>query len=218
MSANKPTSIFQEKLSQEKLNELKKIQTEKAAELLWDGKSPQEVAEKLGISVKELGAMLIESGLSPKETAEIMGITSRELSLLLAEGNAAKSRAAAVKQSSPAETQKKVTRPPAVVKKDPKPVEDPKSAEDPKPTEDPKPAADCEENELKDRIVFYAFLECAKTLDRLNKPDLWRRYLIAIDSWVQKMLPEIEQTPEMVLNWATLALATARKKVDPNAK
>lgn len=212
MDTSKPAFIFQEKLSQEKLNELKKNQAKKASELLWDGKSPQEVAEKLGISVKELGAMLIESGLSPKETAEIMGITSRELSLLLAKGNAAKSRAAAVKQSSPAETQKKVTRPPAVVKKDPKPVEDPK------PTETPKPAADCEENELKDRIVFYAFLECAKTLDRLNKPDLWRRYLIAIDSWVQKMLPEIEQTPEMDLNWATLALATARKKVDPDAK
>lgn len=200
MDTSKPAFVFQEKLSQEKLNELKKNQAQKASKLLWDGKSPQEVAEKLGISVKELGAMLIESGLSPHETAEIMGITSRELSLLLAKGNAVKSRAATVKQSSPAETQKKETQPPAMAKNDPKPVED------------------CKETKLKDRIVFYAFLEGAKTLDKLNKTNLWRRYLSEIDSWVQKMLPEIEQTPEMELHWATLALATARKKVDPDAK
>lgn len=84
---------------------------------------------------------------------------------------------------------------------------------------DHNPAVNYKETEsIKDRIVFYAFLEGAKTLDKLNKTNLWRRYLSEIDFWVQKMLPEIEQTPEMDLVWATLALAMARKKVDPDAK
>lgn len=201
MSANKPTSIFQEKLSQEKLNELKKIQTEKAAELLRAGKSPQEVAEKLCVPVKYLAVLLMDSGMSSKETAEMMGLSIRELSLLLSKGNAAKSHTTSVKPSISAEGQKKETPPPVMEEKY------------------HKPAANCKETEsIKDRIVLYAFLEGAKTLDKLNKINLWRCYLSEIDSWVQKMLPEIEQTPEMDLVWATLALAMARKKVDPDAK
>lgn len=196
MSANKPASHFQEKL-----NEFKKSQTEKAAELLRAGKSPQEVAEKLCVSVKDLAVLLMDSGMSPKETAEMMGISTRELSLLLSRGKTANSHTTSVKPSIPAEGQKKETLPPVMKEKDYKPAVNYKETES-----------------IKDRIVFYAFLECAKTLDRLNKTALWRRYLLEIDSWVQKMLPEIEQTPDMELHWATLALATARKKVDPDAK
>lgn len=195
MSANKPATNFQEKL-----NELKKIQTQKASKLLWDGKAPEEVAETLGISVKDLAVLLMDSGMSSKETAEMMGLSIRELSMLLSKGNAAKSHASSAKQS-PAEGQKK----------EPQKTETAKN--------DAKPTADCNETEnIKDRIVFYAFLEAAKTLDKLNKTMLWRRYLSEIDSWVQKMLPEIEQTPEMYLAWATLSLAIARKKVEPDAK
>lgn len=62
MSANKPTSIFQKKL-----NELKKTQIEKAAELLQDGKSPQDVAEKLNISVKNLAVLLMLKELIARE-------------------------------------------------------------------------------------------------------------------------------------------------------
>lgn len=196
MSANKPTSIFQKKL-----NELKKTQIEKAAELLRDGKSPQDVAEKLNISVKDLAVLLMDSGMSPKETAEMTGISTRELSLLLSKGNAAKSHTTSVKPNIPAEEQKKET-PPHVMEE-----------------KDHELAANCKETEnIKDRIVFYAFLEGAKTLDKLNKINLWRRYLSEIDSWVQKMLPEIEQAPEMDLTWATLALSMARKKVDADEK
>lgn len=196
MSTNKPATNFQEKL-----NEFKKSQTEKAAEVLRAGKSPEEVAETLGISVKDLAVLLMDSGMSSKETAEMTGISTRELSLLLSKGNAAKSHTTSVKPNIPAEEQKKET-PPHVMEE-----------------KDHKPAANCKETEsIKDRIVFYAFLEGAKLLDKLNKINLWRRYLSEIDSWVQKMLPEIEQTPEMDLVWATLALAMARKKVDPDAK
>lgn len=196
MSANKPTSNFQEKL-----NEFKKSQTKKAAELLRAGKSPREVAEKLCVSVKDLAVLLMDSGMSSKDTAETMGLSIRELSLLLSKGNATKSYTTSVKQSSPEETQKQEPQKNIMVE------------------EDPKPAVNYKETEsIKDRIVFYALLEFAKTFDRTSKTALWRRYLSEIDSWVQKMLPEIEQTPEMYLVWATLALATARKKVDPDAK
>lgn len=102
MSTNKPATNFQEKL-----DEFKKSQTEKAAELLRAGKSPQEVAEKLCVSVKDLAVLLMDSGMSPKETAEMMGISIRELSLLLSKGNAAKSDTTSVKPSIPAEGQKK---------------------------------------------------------------------------------------------------------------
>lgn len=196
MSTNKPATNFQEKL-----NEFKKSQTEKAAEFLRAGKSPEEVSETLGISVKDLAVLLMDSGMSSKDTAETMGLSIRELSLLLSKGNAAKSHTTSVKPNIPAEEQKKET-PPHVMEE-----------------KDHELAANCKETEnIKDRIVFYAFLEGAKTLDKLNKINLWRRYLSEIDSWVQKMLPEIEQAPEMDLAWATLALSMARKKVDADEK